>query len=66
MFLKDIEGVDTNEMNYEEMTTNELLAYYKRVKDYIDQGFRVEGLKDELNLISITLKRRGASLFRAR
>lgn len=53
-----MEGVDTMDMNYEEMTTSELLAYYKRVKEYIDQGFRVEGLKDELNLISITLKRK--------
>lgn len=44
------------DLNYEEMTTCEIIKYYKRVKDYIDQGFRVEGLKDELNLISKTLK----------
>ncbi|MFN7252789.1 MAG: hypothetical protein ACK4M9_18755 [Anaerobacillus sp.] len=44
------------DLNYEEMTTCEIIEYYKRVKDYIDQGFRVEGLKDELNLISKTLK----------
>ncbi|OIJ13017.1 hypothetical protein BKP37_10855 [Anaerobacillus alkalilacustris] len=43
------------EMCYTEMTTSEIIAYYKRVKEYIDQGFRVDGLKDELNLISKTL-----------
>lgn len=43
------------EVNYDEMTTDEIIAYYKRVRDYIEQGFRVEGLKDELSLISKTL-----------
>ena len=49
-------------MNYEQMTTGELLAYYKRVRDYIEQGFRVEGLKDELHLISQTLQAKKTEL----
>lgn len=44
------------DMNYEHMTTGEIIAYYKRVRNYIEQGFRVEGLKDELSLISDTLR----------
>ncbi|OIJ12754.1 hypothetical protein BKP35_09230 [Anaerobacillus arseniciselenatis] len=44
------------DMNYEHMSTGEIIAYYKRVRDYIDQGFRVEGLRDELFLISNTFK----------
>ncbi len=43
-------------MNYEHMTTGEIIAYYKRVREYIDQGFRVEGLREELYLISNTFK----------
>lgn len=43
-------------MNYEHMTTGEIIAYYKRVRDYIEQGFRVEGLRDELHLIANTFK----------
>lgn len=54
--MRYFEGVFFMDLNYEEMTTCEIIEYYKRVKDYIDQGFRVEGLKDELNLISKTLK----------
>jgi hypothetical protein len=54
--MRSFEGVIFMDLNYEEMTTCEIIEYYKRVKDYIDQGFRVEGLKDELNLISKTLK----------
>ncbi|QOY34805.1 hypothetical protein AWH56_019080 [Anaerobacillus isosaccharinicus] len=50
------------DMNYEQMTTGEIIAYYKRVKDYIDQGFRVEGLKDELTLISRTLQTKSSEL----
>lgn len=44
------------DINYEQMTTDEIIAYYKRVRNYIEQGFRVDGLKDELSLISRTLK----------
>lgn len=44
------------EANYEQMTTAEIIAYYKRVRNYIEQGFRVEGLRDELSLISKTIK----------
>lgn len=50
------------DMNYEQMTTGEIIAYYKRVKDYIDQGFRVEGLKDELTLISKTLQTKSSEM----
>lgn len=38
--------------NYEQMTIGEIITYYKRVRDYIEQGFRVEGLKEELSIIS--------------
>jgi hypothetical protein len=48
--------------NYEHMTTGEVIAYYKRVRDYIEQGFRVEGLKDELALISKTLQGKSTEL----
>ena len=44
------------EMNYEQMSVVEIIEYYKRVRDYVEKGFRVEGLKDELALISETLK----------
>lgn len=50
------------EMSYEQMTTCEIVAYYKRVKDYIEKGFRVEGLKDELTIISNTLKRKSTEM----
>ncbi len=43
-------------MDYEQMTSSEIISYYKRVRNYIEQGFRVEGLKDELHLISETMK----------
>ncbi|RXI97865.1 hypothetical protein DS745_16015 [Anaerobacillus alkaliphilus] len=49
-------------MNYEQMSTSEIVAYYKRVRNYIDQGFRVEGLKDELHLISKTLKQKSREM----
>lgn len=50
------------EMSYQELTTGELVAYYKRVKQYIEQGFRVEGLKDELVLISDSLKEKSTEI----
>lgn len=50
------------EMNYEHMTVGEIIAYYKRVRDYIEQGFRVEGLRDELFLISNTFKIKSSQL----
>lgn len=48
--------------NYEQMTTDEIVAYYKRVRNYIEQGFRVDGLRDELGIISKTLKEKNTEL----
>ena len=47
---------------YHNLTTNELVAYYERVKCYIEKGFRVDGLKDELKLISQTFEVKGSEL----
>ncbi|MBU8907432.1 hypothetical protein [Desertibacillus haloalkaliphilus] len=44
------------EFSYSDMSTHEIIAYYKRVKNYLDQGFRAEGLRDELVVISNTFK----------
>lgn len=49
------------EMNYRNMSVDELINYYKRIKDYLEQGFRVEGIKDELELISSTIKEKSSS-----
>ncbi|MCT8137914.1 hypothetical protein H1D32_09205 [Anaerobacillus sp. CMMVII] len=50
------------DMSYEQMTTGEIIDYYKRVRSYIEQGFRVEGLKDELALISKTMKGKSSEM----
>lgn len=50
------------DITYQYMTTNELIEYYQRVKYYIEQGFRVEGLKDELKLISQTFEVKSSEL----
>ncbi|MCD8503095.1 MAG: hypothetical protein LRY71_17350 [Bacillaceae bacterium] len=49
-------------ITYQYMTTNELIEYYQRVKYYIEKGFRVEGLKDELKLISQTFEVKSSEL----
>ncbi len=49
-------------MDYGKMTISEIIDYYERVRNYIDQGFRVEGLQDELTLISKTLKGKGTEM----
>ncbi|UCZ51589.1 hypothetical protein LGQ02_11980 [Bacillus shivajii] len=41
---------------YDQLTEEELIDYYLWVKDYIKKGFRVEGLKDELQLIYNTFE----------
>ncbi|PYZ98142.1 hypothetical protein CR205_05980 [Alteribacter lacisalsi] len=43
-------------MPYEHLTFRELTAYYSRVKKYIDDGFRADGLKEELELILKSIK----------
>ncbi|MDG5789914.1 hypothetical protein QA612_20875 [Evansella sp. AB-P1] len=43
---------------YDQLSEEELISYYMRVKGYIDQGFRVDGLKEELELIYEALKRK--------
>ncbi|MGO4886497.1 hypothetical protein ACJ2A9_01955 [Anaerobacillus sp. MEB173] len=42
--------------HYYNMSVDELINYYKRIKEYIEQGFRVEGIKEELEIISRTIK----------
>ncbi|MDQ0257541.1 hypothetical protein J2S74_004999 [Evansella vedderi] len=44
--------------NYEKLSDKELEAYYKRVKNYIEQGFRVDGLKEELQMIYDALEKK--------
>ncbi|WP_156906541.1 hypothetical protein [Alteribacter aurantiacus] len=40
------------------LSFKELMTYYDRVKKYVDDGFRVDGLKEELELILSSLKRK--------
>ncbi|MBM7094314.1 MULTISPECIES: hypothetical protein [Alteribacter] len=40
------------------LSYQELMNYYARVKNYIDDGFRVDGLKEELELIFTSLRRK--------
>lgn len=37
--------------DYDKLSGKELQSYYERVRGYIEQGFRVDGLKEELELI---------------
>ncbi|ADU30413.1 hypothetical protein [Evansella cellulosilytica] len=37
--------------DYERFSGQELENYYKRIQNYIEQGFRADGLKEELELI---------------
>ncbi|TMW73334.1 hypothetical protein [Alteribacter natronophilus] len=48
-------------MSYECLNFRELTAYYTRVKKYIDDGFRADGLKEELELILKSLKEKARS-----
>lgn len=50
------------EMNYQHMTVDELIDYYKFIKNYLEQGFRVDGIKDELELISKTIQEKTNSI----
>ncbi|WP_096435272.1 hypothetical protein [Alteribacter populi] len=42
---------ERKKMSYDFLSYHELVAYYARVKKYIDDGFRVDGLREELELI---------------
>lgn len=51
-------GADMHNYDYDQLTAKELQSYYERVRGYIEQGFRVDGLKEELELIYIAMKKR--------
>ncbi|MBU9721381.1 MULTISPECIES: hypothetical protein [Bacillaceae] len=44
--------------DYRELLDHELINYYLWVRSYIEKGFRVDGLKEELQLIHDEMKRR--------
>lgn len=47
--------------DYKYLSEDELVNYYTKVRDYIEKGFRTDGLKEELEIILQEIEQRPES-----
>ncbi|MFA9559591.1 hypothetical protein ACERII_19965 [Evansella sp. AB-rgal1] len=45
-------------IEYDKLSEAELVTYYERIRGYMEKGFRVDGLKEELELLFLALSKR--------